>query len=155
MHLVKGEISELVTLATFMWLPPPWATFACNICTMCFKLFIFIFIYFSDDGEPRAKKRKDTTMSEKIIDNFRVHLGADTYVQDIEEAIKKVANRDYSCLDLDKIPPIFVPCLFLPTNCPEVIDYEKFISEMEELKKNTDIETAKALKEKQKDTNFT
>ena len=46
-------------------------------------------------------------MSEKIIDNFRVHLGADTYVQDIEEAIKKVANRDYSCLDLDKIPPIF------------------------------------------------
>ena len=122
---------------------------------MCVSDYLSIFIYFSDNGEPRAKKRKDTRMSEKIINNFRVHLGADSYVQDIEEAIKKVANRDYSCLNLDKIPPILLPCLFLPTNCPEVIDYKKFISEMEKLKIETDIEKAKTLKEKQKNTNFT
>ena len=37
-------------------------------------------IYFSDDGEPRAKQRKETTMTEKIIDNFRVHLGVSTFM---------------------------------------------------------------------------
>ena len=97
--------------------------------------YVLQIIYFSDDDEPRAKMRKDTTMTEKIIDNFRVHLGTNSYVEDIQKAIKDVAKRDYPCLDWDKIPPIIVPCLFLPTNCPEVIDYEKYISEIENAKR--------------------
>ena len=40
--------------------------------------------FVTDDGESEANKmRKNTKMTEKIIDNFRVHLGANDYVQDV------------------------------------------------------------------------
>ena len=74
-------------------------------------------------------------MTEKMIGNFRVHLGAGSHVRNIQTAIKDIAKRDYPCLDMNPIPPIFVPCLFLPTKCPEVIDYEEYISEFENAKR--------------------
>ena len=50
----------------------------------------------NDNYEPPPKKRKETTSKEIITENFKVHLGADQFVDDIGKAVKDIAdiNRD-------------------------------------------------------------
>ena len=61
---------------------------------------------------------------------FEVHLGANHKEVDIKKAVEKVANRDYPELNKSKISPIFIPEVFL-TNYPEMLDYEKYISDLD------------------------
>ena len=85
-------------------------------------------------------------MVEIISENLKVHLGADLFVDDIRQAVKDVAKRDYPELDLDKIPPIIVPQFFLAQN-PEAIHYEKYIEELKNLKGEIDVNEDNQLKE--------
>ena len=84
-------------------------------------------------------ERKETTLGEKISDNFRVHLGSDCYVYDVKKAVQDVAKRDYPQFDLTKIPPTFIPSYFL-SKCPEALDYERYIKELKILREKIENE---------------
>ena len=84
-------------------------------------------------------------MAQKIHENFNFLLGGDCELKDILEAVEKVGDRDYPGLKLQKIPPIFVPNMFL-AKYSQVLDYEIRIQKLETLKKSIDIKKARKLK---------
>ena len=78
----------------------------------------------------RQKTKQRPSVQEKICQNFEVHLGANHHENDIKKAVKKVANREYPELNSQRIPPIFIPEVFL-TKHPEMLDYDQYIIELE------------------------
>ena len=93
-------------------------------------------------------------MAEKICENFQVIMGGDQVLYDIKKAVESVGNRDYPQLNSEKIPPIFVPQLFLP-KFPEAIDYKIYIQKLQKMKDTIDMKTAKELKKAQKTNKLT
>ena len=96
------------------------------------------------------KKRKESTTTEVILQNFKVHMGADVDVTNVELAVQKVAERNHPELDNEKIPPIFVPKLFFQTH-PQAIDMDKYPThilepEKRKLESQIDMTLAKELK---------
>mgnify|MGYP001168439037 CR=1 FL=1 len=100
------------------------------------------------DAPLDSKDRKDTTMAEKLCENFQVLVGGNHVVSDIRKAIETISNRDYPELNSEKIPPIFVPMLFLRKH-PEALEYKRYIKELKKMKENIDIERARNLKKAQ------
>ena len=92
-----------------------------------------------------SRDRKDCTMAEKIHENFNFLLGGDCELTDIKEAVESVGNRDYPGLNRQKIPPIFVPTMFL-AKYPEVLDYEIRIQKLNNLKDSINVRKARKLK---------
>ena len=100
-------------------------------------------------GTPlESRDRKNTTMAEKLCENFQVLVGGDHVICDIRKAIETIGNRDYPELNSQKISPIFVPMLFLRKH-PEALDYKKYIEELKMMKQTIDVERAKELKKVQ------
>ena len=83
--------------------------------------------------------------AEKICENFQILL---------KKAVERVAKRDYPELDLDKIPPIIVPEVFL-ANHPEAVDYKVHIEELKKQKDFFDIRRAGDLKNEMKKRSLT
>ena len=82
------------------------------------------------DIRNKQKTKQKPSVQEKICQNFEVHLGANHHENDIKKAVKIVANREYPELYLQRIPPIFIPEVFL-TKHPEMLDYDQYIIELE------------------------
>ena len=101
-----------------------------------------------------SQQRRDVTLAEKICENFQILLGGDEFINDIKKAVESVAKRDYPELDLDKIPPIFVPEVFL-ANHPEAVDYKVHIKELNKQKDFFDIRRAGELKNEMKTRSLT
>ena len=95
--------------------------------------------------DSESRDRKDCTMAQKIHENFNFLLGGDCELTDIKEAVESVGNRDYPGLNRQKIPPIFVPTMFL-AKYPEVLDYEIRIQKLETLKDSINVRKARKLK---------
>ena len=95
--------------------------------------------------DSESRDRKDCTMAQKIKENFNFLLGGDCELTDIKEAVESVGNRDYPGLNRQKIPPIFVPTMFL-AKYPEVLDYEIRIQKLETLKDSINVRKARKLK---------
>ena len=84
-------------------------------------------------------------MAEKLCENIQVLVGGNHVVCDIRKAIETISNRDYPELNLKKIPPIFIPMLFLRKH-PEALEYKKYIEELKIMKETIDVERARNLK---------
>jgi hypothetical protein len=104
--------------------------------------------------ESESRNRKDCTMAQKIHENFKFLLGGDCELTDVKKAVESVGNRDYPGLNGQKIPPIFVPTMFL-SKFPEVLDYEKYIQELQTLKDVIDVRKARQLKRNSKSRSLT
>ena len=104
--------------------------------------------------DSESRDRKDCTMAQKIHENFKFLLGGDCELTDVKEAVESVGNRDYPGLNGQKIPPIFVPTMFL-SKFPEVLDYEKYIQELQTLKDAIDVRKARQLKRNSKSRSLT
>ena len=94
--------------------------------------------------------------ADKIYKNFKCHMGANWQLTDIEKAVESVANRDYPQLNSARIPPIFVPKLFLAAH-PQAIDMDLYLEEVLQPKKQNlelelepDMDFAKQLRTIQK-----
>ena len=96
-----------------------------------------------------SQQRRDVTLAEKICENFQILLGGNEFINDIKKAVESIAKRDYPELDLDKIPPIIVPEVFL-ANHPETVDYKVHIKELKKQKDFFDIRRAGELKNEMK-----
>ena len=76
-------------------------------------------------------------------------MGADFDLTDVEQAVECVAERDNPELNQARIPPIFVPKLFL-ASVSEAIDMDIYPKELErqkkELESQIDLTQAKELK---------
>ena len=101
------------------------------------------------EGDMALKRRLESNTSDVILQNFKVHMGGDFDLTDIERAVQEVADRDIPELNSPKIPPIFILKLFLST-LPQAIDMDLYPRELErqkkELESQTDMTQAKELK---------
>ena len=90
-----------------------------------------------------------------MFSNFRFLLGGgQDPIKDILKAVDSIGNRDYPQLNLDTIPSIFVPNIFL-TKHSEVFDYKIYIQKLQKMKKGIDESEARKLKNYQKSRNLT
>ena len=71
------------------------------------------------------KMRKESTTTNVILQNFKVHMGAEMDITDVDLAVESVAQRNYPELNQTRIPPIFVPKIFLQTH-PQAIDMDLY-----------------------------
>ena len=101
-----------------------------------------------------SKPRRDTTIAEKVCENFELILGGGQVIDDVIKAVESIGNRDYPQLNLEKIPTIFVPNIFL-TKHSEVFDYKRYIQELQKLKESIDEIKAKELKKDQRTRTLT
>ena len=101
-----------------------------------------------------SQQRRDVTLAEKICENFQILLGGNEFINDIKKAVESIAKRDYPELDLDKIPPIIVPEVFL-ANHPEAVDYKVHIQELKKQKDFFDIRRAGDLKNEMRTRSLT
>ena len=105
------------------------------------------------EGDLELRQRMESTTTDVILQNFKVHMGANFDLTDVEEAVESVTNRDYPELNHLQMPPIFVPKLFLASH-PQAIDMDLYPEELErqkkELESQTDLIQAKELKAIQK-----
>ena len=101
-----------------------------------------------------SKPRRDTTIAEKVLENFELILGGGQVIDDLIKAVESVGNRDYPQLNLEKIPTIFVPNIFL-TKHPEVLDYTLYVQQLQELKETIDEIEARKLKKDQRTRDLT
>ena len=83
---------------------------------------------------PSSNTGYKMAIEEKIQQNIAVHLGNDHYESEIKKAIKLVMKRDWNFRETGKIGQIMVPKCFL-SKYPEVLDFEKFIEKVKEIKK--------------------
>ena len=101
-----------------------------------------------------SKPRSNTTIAEKVCENFELILGGGQVIDDVIKAVESVGNRDYPQLNLEKIPTIFVPNIFL-TKHSEVFDYNIYIKELQTLKESIDEIEARKLKKDQRTRDLT
>ena len=104
--------------------------------------------FLSKNGEEivEQRMRKESTTADQLCHNFQLLLGANKKIENIKNAIEEVAGRDYRELDLEQIPPIFVPLVFL-SRCPESIDNEKYVEMLNGLEDKLTKDGIKELKE--------
>ena len=85
-----------------------------------------------------------TCLAQKILNGI-YNLGANEQIRDIKKAVESVGNRDYPELNHDKIPPIYVPEVFI-AQYPEAIDYEKYIKQLKSMSETFDFAKAEAIR---------
>ena len=101
-----------------------------------------IFTCFTNEEYNPEKAKKNMIKYErqfrKICQNLNLHMGSSTIETDIFKGIESVMKRDFEKdLNSEKIQ-IFVPNIFL-SKFPEVIQYDRYIKNIEELKLIQDI----------------
>ena len=101
-----------------------------------------IFTSFINEAfDPQKAKRhmiKYETQFRKICENLNLHMGSSTIETDIFKGIESVMKRDFEeDFNSEKIQ-IFVPKIFL-SKFPEVIQYDRYIKNISELKLIQDI----------------
>ena len=95
----------------------------------------------NEEYDPEKAKKfmiKYERQFRKICQNLQLHMGSSTIETDIFKGIESVMKRDFEeDLNAEKIQ-IFVPKIFL-SKFPEVIQYDRYIKNIEELKLIQDI----------------
>ena len=91
-----------------------------------------------DPEKPKRNMVKYERQFRKICQNLNLHMGSSTIETDIFKGIESVMKRDFEKdLNSEKIQ-IFVPMIFL-SKFPEVIQYDRYIKNIDELKLIQDI----------------
>ena len=104
-----------------------------------------------DPGKPKRNMVKYERQFRKICQNLNLHMGSSTIETDIFKGIESVMKRDFEkYLNSEKIQ-IFVPKIFL-SKFPEVIQYDQYIKNIEELKLIQDINEISVKIENELDT---